>query len=213
MHYIRIVNWLKYQHYKNRRPPWIKLYSKLLRKYEFICLQDDSKLLLMFLWLLASTIEKDDPLIPSDPKYLKQQLPFKGKIDLQPLIKQGFIELIANCKQNDSKLRQTEAPYTETETETETEEETETEKKKKGFQPPLPLEVVEYAMTINYPIDGNQFIDFYSSKNWMIGKNKMSDWRAAVRTWKRRDGMNPHTGKKEETTAEQLARIEREGRV
>ena len=89
-------------------------------------------------------------------------------------------------------------------------------KKKKlnpNFQPPLPLEVVEYAMTINYPIDGNGFVDFYSSKNWYVGKNKMIDWQAAVRNWIRRDGMNPHTGKKEETTAEQLARIEREGRV
>lgn len=119
MQYIKIVNWQKYQHYKNRRPPWIKLYSKLLRKYEFICLQDDSKLLLIFLWLLASTVEEDDPVIPADLDYLKQQLPIKAKIDLQPLIEAGFIEVLAICKQNDSNLPQTEAPYTETETETE----------------------------------------------------------------------------------------------
>ena len=29
------------------------------------------------------------------------------------------------------------------------------------------------------------FVDFYESKNWMVGKNKMKDWKAAVRTWEK----------------------------
>jgi len=29
-----------------------------------------------------------------------------------------------------------------------------------------------------------QFFDFYESKGWMIGKNKMKDWKAAARRWK-----------------------------
>ena len=33
---------------------------------------------------------------------------------------------------------------------------------------------------------GKAFIDFYSSKGWMIGKNRMKDWKAAVRTWERK---------------------------
>jgi hypothetical protein len=33
---------------------------------------------------------------------------------------------------------------------------------------------------------GRQFIDFYESKGWMIGKNRMRDWKAAVRTWVQR---------------------------
>ena len=115
MQYIKIVNWKKYQHYKDRHPPWIKLYSRLLRKYEFVCLQDDSKLLLICLWLFASTVEQDTPLIPADTDFLSKQLPIRSKIDLQPLIESGFIELIADCKQSDSNLRQIEAPETETE--------------------------------------------------------------------------------------------------
>ena len=135
---IRINNWFKYQHYKNRRPPWIKLYNKLLRKPEFICLQDDSKLLLMLLWLFASTIEDKEPLILGDEKYLKKVLPFNGKVNLQPLIKAGFIEMIADCYQNDSNLRQKTLPETDnTETETDnTETETEVdifEKARKEF--------------------------------------------------------------------------------
>ena len=34
-------------------------------------------------------------------------------------------------------------------------------------------------------MDPEKFIDFYESKGWMVGKNKMKDWRAAVRTWER----------------------------
>ena len=35
------------------------------------------------------------------------------------------------------------------------------------------------------------FIAFYQSKDWMIGKNKMKDWRMAVVTWSKRDNMRP----------------------
>lgn len=43
-------------------------------------------------------------------------------------------------------------------------------------------------------IDADAFVDFYSSKNWMVGKNKMKDWKSAVRNWERRDKENNHTG-------------------
>ena len=36
-------------------------------------------------------------------------------------------------------------------------------------------------------MDADAFIDFYASKDWMIGRNKMKDWKAAVRNWNRRD--------------------------
>ena len=35
------------------------------------------------------------------------------------------------------------------------------------------------------PINAERFFDFYVSKNWMIGKNKMKDWKAALRNWAR----------------------------
>lgn len=55
----------------------------------------------------------------------------------------------------------------------------------KRFIPPTADEVSAYSDEINAGVDGQQFVDFYESKGWMIGKNKMKDWRAAVRTWKR----------------------------
>ena len=53
------------------------------------------------------------------------------------------------------------------------------------FVPPTPEEVTGYAKGINFDLDGQHFIDFYESKGWMIGKNKMKDWKSAVRTWKK----------------------------
>lgn len=56
----------------------------------------------------------------------------------------------------------------------------------KKFSKPTPGEVEAYGKSIGFAIDGHEFVDFYESKDWMIGKNKMKDWKAAVRTWKSR---------------------------
>jgi hypothetical protein len=57
------------------------------------------------------------------------------------------------------------------------------------FIPPTIDEVKAYIQEKKYDIDAEHWHDFYSAKNWMIGKNKMKDWRAAIRTWtKNRDG-------------------------
>lgn len=45
--------------------------------------------------------------------------------------------------------------------------------------------VTEYSKSLGFTLDGNHFIDHYEARGWMIGKNKMKDWKAAVRTWKR----------------------------
>lgn len=51
---IRIVNWKTFQHYKERRPPWIKLHRSLLEKREWIELSADASKLLVNLWIIAS---------------------------------------------------------------------------------------------------------------------------------------------------------------
>lgn len=55
--------------------------------------------------------------------------------------------------------------------------------KKDKFKPPTPSEVNEYATDRGHIIDADRFVDFYSSKGWMVGRSPMKDWRAAVRTW------------------------------
>lgn len=56
----------------------------------------------------------------------------------------------------------------------------------KRFVPPTVEQVAAYCKERNNGIDAESFVAFYESKGWMIGKNKMKDWRSAVRTWERR---------------------------
>ena len=55
----------------------------------------------------------------------------------------------------------------------------------KRFIPPTVDMVSEYCLERNNSVDPEEFVDFYTSKGWLIGKNKMKDWKAAVRTWER----------------------------
>ena len=56
-------------------------------------------------------------------------------------------------------------------------------KNEKKFIIPTFNDVLEYCMQNNLDVDGVKFINFYESKGWMVGKNKMKDWKAAIRTW------------------------------
>ena len=58
---------------------------------------------------------------------------------------------------------------------------------KKSFKKPNIDEVNEYCILRNNNIKAEAFIDFYESKDWKIGKNKMKDWKACVRTWENRE--------------------------
>ena len=53
------------------------------------------------------------------------------------------------------------------------------------FAPPTLEEVTAYCKERGNKVDPQRFVDFYESKGWMIGKNKMKSWQAAVRTWER----------------------------
>lgn len=51
--------------------------------------------------------------------------------------------------------------------------------------PPTPAQVDAYALNIGTTVQGGPFCDFYESKGWLVGKAKMKNWQAAVRTWAR----------------------------
>jgi hypothetical protein len=55
----------------------------------------------------------------------------------------------------------------------------------KRFIPPNIEDVVAYCRERANNVDAQKFLDFYESKAWMVGKNKMRDWRASVRTWEK----------------------------
>lgn len=61
------------------------------------------------------------------------------------------------------------------------------EPQRKRFVPPSVDEVRAYCMELGSGVDPQEFVDFYSSKDWMVGKTKMVDWKACVRTWESRE--------------------------
>ena len=126
-----IKNFDRLQHYKNRSPPWIKLYNGLLDDYDFGRLPDASKAHLIAIGLLAS---RHNNKLPLDAEWLGKRINATETVDLELLIKSGFVvpdqgcsNLLASCKQSATPER-----------ERETERETEKEGKKKAANAVLP---------------------------------------------------------------------------
>lgn len=61
------------------------------------------------------------------------------------------------------------------------------ENAKRKFSKPTLEEINQYCLERNNGINAEAFYDFYESKDWYVGKNKMKDWKACVRTWERRE--------------------------
>lgn len=55
------------------------------------------------------------------------------------------------------------------------------------FKPPSADDVRAYAIEKGYTIDPEAFVDYYESNGWKVGKNSMRSWKAAVRTWARKE--------------------------
>lgn len=115
----RVKNWEKFQHYKDRTPPWIRLHRGLLDDYEFHSLPDASKALAPCLWLLAS--ENPDPsrgeISASDDKIaFRLRMPVKKfQESIKPLIDHGFFEMDHDASNLLAEREQVATPETETE--------------------------------------------------------------------------------------------------
>ena len=62
--------------------------------------------------------------------------------------------------------------------------------KRKVFKIPNENEVIKYCKERGNSVNAKRFISFYESKGWMVGKNKMRDWEAAVRSWEQAEQNN-----------------------
>ena len=93
MEYISICEWNKFQHYKHRNPPWVKLYTKILDDDEFHFLSDGSKLLFMSLLVFASRRKNK---VRYDLDWLQRKLPINAPISremIDQLVKARFVEV------------------------------------------------------------------------------------------------------------------------
>lgn len=55
------------------------------------------------------------------------------------------------------------------------------------FAPPSLQEVTDYCRERGNGVDPERFVDFYAAKGWKVGNQPMKDWKAAVRTWEKRE--------------------------
>lgn len=87
--WLRVKNWDRFQHYKDRSPPWIKLHYTTLDDYAWSHLPDTAKAHLMGIWLLAS---RQDGRIPNDAAWIGTRIGARSRVDLGVLIRAGFLE-------------------------------------------------------------------------------------------------------------------------
>lgn len=78
------------------------------------------------------------------------------------------------------------------------------------FMRPTLEEVSEYCKERNNNVDPETFINFYESKGWYVGKTKMKDWKAAVRTWEKNRNYKPKTETKNYDTDYDFDELERQ---
>lgn len=99
MTYLRVKNWASFQHYSKRRPPWIKLYARLLMDDRFCELSEVERGQLLMVWLVASqssrfTLDeegKPTPVIAADERKLRAAIRGSRKIPLDRFISEGWL--------------------------------------------------------------------------------------------------------------------------
>ena len=193
MRQLRIRNWERFQHYKDRNPPWIKLATDTFQNYEFACLQDASKLLAICIWTLAA--RSKDGSVAADLQWIKNQCSLGDSVtseNINELINKGFLsadsDVLADCKQN---------ACLETETETETEKTKSVEARTSRAQPTrgarlpvewtLPADWKAWAKSerpgINLELEADKFRDYWTAKTGQAATK--ADWQATWRNWVR----------------------------
>lgn len=125
---MKIKNWSKFQHFKDRKPPWVKLYRDVLDDMEWYELDPLASKVLVMCWLIAS---EDEGRLPNTKTLaFRLRMSEKQTIDcinkLSHWLEQDDIDLISEQYQSDS---------------LETEKETETKREKKATVVATPIGV------------------------------------------------------------------------
>ena len=183
---MQIKNWKKFQHFKDRKPPWVKLYRDVLDDLEWYELDPLASKVLVMCWLIAS---EDDGRLPSSKTLaFRLRMTEKQTIDclnkLSHWLEQDDISAISDRYQDDS---------LETERETEKEKETEVEKKRgtKGSRLSTDFELpdswTEFCQSERPDLNPQKVFD--SFKDYWVAKAGAAgvklDWQATWRNWVR----------------------------
>jgi len=216
--YFRVRNWETYQHYKDRNPPWIKLYNYLLEDYDFSQLSDNSKLHLMLIWMLASRMENT---MPYDANWIKSKIDVNSKVNLNELLEHNYIEL---CNKN-NELLDASTTLADCKQDAIPERETEREQSRGRMTRPSLSDVQHFIQSqiLDYETskrEGEKFFNYYESNGWKAGKNPMKDWQAAARNWIKRSKQYEQERNRKQTkksaaerTAENIQRDFEQGKL
>lgn len=168
--FVHIRNLEKYHPgYKDRNLIWCKVYFNMINADpEFEMLEEIDKW--RFIAFIMLELQYKNP-VPIDNEYL-QRKGFnlkKRSIKLSLNMLHNFVDIVT--EDNKSPLQ-----FCNTDKRRE-------DKRREDKIPPTKEDVEKYIKENNYPINANKWYDHYKAKDWYIGKNKMKDWKAAVRTW------------------------------
>lgn len=132
MEYLSVRNWEKYQHYKQRKPPWIKLYTSLIQSPDMIRYTAATRWHICGLMLLASQY---DNLIPFDREWISHLIGAGTEIRWDEIFAGGMIQCKRNASNTLAPCMQHACLETETYKEETYKEETETEKRPQAGTP------------------------------------------------------------------------------
>ena len=195
MQYFGVKNWSRHQHYKDRSPPWIKLYNDLLDDYDFTQLPDVSRAHLIAIWLLAS---RTNNRLPYDAAWLQTATKSTDPINLDRLTEAGFIVLEQDCSKPLATRYQDARPEREGEGEGETEQRQKVvaarPSAKKGTRwdgRPVPKTWVDWAVVDlgMTPAAASEaalsFVDYWTGVSGARGVKL--NWEGTWRNWCRKD--------------------------
>lgn len=192
MEYLQVKNWESFQHYKDRNPPWIKLYNHLLDDFDFSCLPDASKAHLLSIWLLASRTENK---IPNNSGWIGNKINATEEVNIELLVKLGFLEVngsknskLQTSEQDASKVIHSavqDACTEKRERESRVEGEGAKATSSKKFIKPTIEDVFAYMQERNHNSrdEAERFFDYWESIGWVRNRTPMKNWKASVRTW------------------------------
>ena len=166
-------------------------------------LADDSKLLAFVCIVLAG---RTGNRIPLDRDFIQKSGHLERRPDVRPLIKSGLCELTEDGEPEipASEMEQ-DASTSLANASTKTETEKSREETPKTIHPTRE-EVREFCMARRNEVDPDKWFDYYSANGWRVGRNPMKDWRAAVRTWERKNFGGPFRDGYEEPARKQQHR-------
>lgn len=79
-----------------------------------------------------------------------------------------------------------------------------TNKRAAAFVTPTLTEIEDYCRERQNSVDAERFLNYYESNGWMVGRNKMKDWKAAVRTWEKSQRPAEQKGKQPQSRIARL---------